>query len=189
MLWLSAVLIAAVSNLDNLAAGVALGLRGTRIAPAPNVLIAGVTMVGTAGAITFGHALSRLVGASLSSSVGAVIIVSIGVVTVAASRASVSEPTAGVGRLPGPLQTLSWREAALLAIALSLNNVGTGVGAGIAGVPPLITTLLAGAFSLCCVGGGSRVGRLAGPLAGRHARLVAGLGLVCLGGAMLAGVG
>ena len=102
-------LIAAVSNLDNLAAGVALGLRGTRIAPAPNVLIAGVTMVGTAGAITFGHALSRLVGASLSSSVGAVIIVSIGVVTVAASRASVSEPTAGVGRLPGPFQSLSWR--------------------------------------------------------------------------------
>ena len=84
---------------------------------------------------------------------------------------------------------LSWREAVLLAIALSLNNVGTGVGAGIAGIPPLMTTVLAGAFSLLCVGGGSQVGRLAGPLVGRHARLVAGLGLVCLGGAMLAGAG
>ena len=84
---------------------------------------------------------------------------------------------------------LSWREAVLLAIALSLNNVGTGVGAGIAGIPPLMTTVLAGAFSLLCVGGGSQVDRLAGPLVGRHARLVAGLGLVCLGGAMLAGAG
>ena len=189
VLWPSALLIAVVSNLDNYAAGVALGLRGTRIASAPNVLIAGVTMAGTAGAITFGDSLARLLRPSLAGSLGAVIIVSIGVVTVAASRSSVPEPTVGMGRLPGRSPTLSWREAALLAIALSLNNVGTGVGAGIAGIPPLITTLLAGAFSLCCVGGGSRVGRRAGPLVGRHARLVAGLGLVCLGGAMLAGVG
>lgn len=189
MLWLSAVLIAAVSNLDNLAVGVALGVRGTRVAPAPNVLIAGVTMAGTASAITFGHALARLLRPNLAGAVGAVIIVSIGVMTVAASRSSVCEPTAGMGRLPGPSQTLSWREAALLAIALSLNNVGTGVGAGIAGIPPLMTTVLAGAFSIICVGGGSRIGRLAGPLVGRHGRLVAGLGLVFLGGAMLAGVG
>jgi putative Mn2+ efflux pump MntP len=189
VLWLSALLIAAVSNLDNLAAGVAIGLRGTRVASAPNALIAAVTMSGTAGAITFGHALARLLRPSVAGSVGAVIIVSIGLMTVAASRSSVREPAAGRGRLPGPPYAVSWREAALLAIALSLNNVGTGVGAGIAGIPPLITTLLAGAFSLCCVGGGSRVGRLAGPLVGRHARLLAGLGLVCLGGAMLAGVG
>jgi putative Mn2+ efflux pump MntP len=37
VLWLSAVLIAVVSNLDNLAAGVAFGMRDTRIAAAPNV--------------------------------------------------------------------------------------------------------------------------------------------------------
>jgi putative Mn2+ efflux pump MntP len=182
-------LIAAVSNLDNLAAGVALGLRGTRIAPAPNVLIAGVTMAGTACAITSGHALAALLPPSVAGSVGAVIIVSIGVMTVVASRSPVREPTTGLGRLPRTSDMLSWRAAGLLAIALSLNNVGTGVGAGIAGIPPLMTTLLAGALSLCCVGGGSQVGRLAGTLVGRHARLVAGLGLVCLGGAMLAGAG
>jgi putative Mn2+ efflux pump MntP len=182
-------LIAAVSNLDNLAAGVALGLRGTRIALAPNMLIAAVTMAATAGAMTSGHALARLLRPSVAGSVGAVIIVSIGVITVVESRSPVGEPTAGVGRLSRPAATLSWREAGLLAIALSLNNVGTGVGAGIAGIPPVLTTALAGAFSLWCVGGGSQAGRLAGPVVGRHARLVAGLSLMCLGGAMLAGTG
>jgi putative Mn2+ efflux pump MntP len=49
VLWLSAVLIAAVSNLDNLAAGAAFGMRDTRIGAAPNVVIAAVTMVATAG--------------------------------------------------------------------------------------------------------------------------------------------
>lgn len=189
MLWLSAVLIAAVSNLDNLAAGVALGLRGTRIALGPNVLIAGVTMAGTASAIASGHALARLLRSSVAGSVGAVIIVSIGAMTIVASRSPRREPAAGIGRLPGPSKPVSWREAVLLAIALSLNNVGTGVGAGIAGIPPLMTTVLAGACSLLCVGGGSAVGRHAGVLLGRHTQLVAGLGLVCLGGAMLAGAG
>ena len=189
VVWFSAVLIAAVSNLDNLAVGVALGLRGTRIALLRNVLIAGVTMAGTAGAMTSGHALARLLRPSVAGSVGAVIIVSIGVMTVVASRSPVREPAARSGRIPRPAGMLSWREAGLLAIALSLNNVGTGVGAGIAGIPPLLTTMLAGAFSLWCVGGGSQVGRLAGPVVGRHARLVAGVGLVCLGSAMLAGAG
>jgi hypothetical protein len=91
VLWLSAVLIAAVSNLDNLAAGAALGLRGTRITLAPNVLIAGVTMAGTAGALTSGHALARLLPPTVADSLAAVIIVSIGVMTVVASRSPVRE--------------------------------------------------------------------------------------------------
>jgi putative Mn2+ efflux pump MntP len=182
------VLIAAVSNLDNLAAGIALGLRGTRIALAPNLLIAGVTMTGTAAAMTSGHLLARLLPPQAAGSVGAVIIVSIGVGTVLRSRSPVGQPAAGIRQPPGVPRMIAWREAVPLAIALSLNNVGTGVGAGIAGIPPLMTTVLAGAFSLLCVGSGAEVGQLA-PLMGRQAGRVAGLALVCLGGAMLAGVG
>jgi putative Mn2+ efflux pump MntP len=188
VLLLSAVLIAAVSNLDNLVAGVALGLRGTHITLGPNVLIACVTMVGTAGAITSGRALAML-QSSAAGSLGAVIIVSIGVMTVVASLSPIREPAARVCRLRGPLEMLSWREAVLLAIALSLNNVGTGVGGGIAGLPPVMTSALAGGFSIMSVGAGARIGRIAGPLVGRRARLVAGLGLMGLGAAMLAGAG
>jgi putative Mn2+ efflux pump MntP len=54
------VLIAAVSNLDNLAAAITLGPRGTRISIAQNALIGGVTMAGTAGAMTAGAALAGL---------------------------------------------------------------------------------------------------------------------------------
>jgi putative Mn2+ efflux pump MntP len=85
VLWLSAVLIAAVSNLDNLAAGVAFGMRDTRIAAAPNVVIAVVTMAATAGAMTFGHVLSRVLPPSLAAALGASIISAIGVWTVLAS--------------------------------------------------------------------------------------------------------
>jgi putative Mn2+ efflux pump MntP len=48
MLSLSAVLIAAVANLDNLGAGLAFGLRETRITAVPNAVIAALTMTATA---------------------------------------------------------------------------------------------------------------------------------------------
>jgi putative Mn2+ efflux pump MntP len=182
-------LIAAVSNLDNLAAGVALGVRGTPIDLGRNVLIAAVTMVGTAGAITSGDFLARLLPLNVVGAVGALIIASIGIITLVASRAPRRQADAGMNRPLEPSETVSWREAALLATALSINNIGMGIGAGIAGIPPLMTTVLAGAFSLLCVGGGSHLGQLVGLLVGRHARLVAGLSLICLGGALLAGKG
>lgn len=196
MLLLAAVLVAAVSNLDNLGVGFAFGLRGRRIAIAPNVVIAALTMAGTAGAMTSGRAVSQLMSPSLATDAGSLIITAIGVATVVASLRTLRRPaSAGVDRrsLSGPggaSNVVSWREALPIGMALSLNNVGSGVGAGIAGVSTLSTTVLAGAFSLICLGGGSRVGWSAGrAVLGRRARLAAGLVLVAVGAATPLGAG
>ena len=204
MLWLSAVLIAAVSNLDNLAAGVAFGMRDTRIAAAPNVVIAAVTMAATAGAMTSGRALSRVLPPSLAAALGASIISAIGIWTVLASLqfvrlpASSSEPGRGRPQSSRRLLTvkldrkkaISLHQALVLGVALSLNNAVTGAGAGVAGISPLATTLLAGALSLICVGGGSRVGLSLGRLVGgRWASLIAGLILLGVGAMILSGTG
>jgi putative Mn2+ efflux pump MntP len=59
---------------------------------------------------------------------------------------------------------------------------------GIAGVSPLATTLLAGALSLICVGGGSRVGLSLGRLVGgSRASVISGLILLGLGAMILTG--
>jgi putative Mn2+ efflux pump MntP len=74
--------------------------------------------------------------------------------------------------------------------AVADNNLGAGVGAGVAGVPALATTLLAGTFSLLAVGGGSRIGSSVGrSVFGRIAPLIAGLVLLAVGCATLPGVG
>ena len=44
---LAALLIRAVSNLDNLGAGVALGIRGTRVNAVANLIVAGITTAAT----------------------------------------------------------------------------------------------------------------------------------------------
>ena len=191
MVWLLPVLVAVVSNLDNLAAGIAFGIRGARIGVAPNTVIAVVTMVGTGAAMIFGRSLSRLMPPWLASDLGSLIVIAIGVKTVIVAAWTLSHPAAE----PGPEQLpyaggdrVSCRKALLLGVALSMNNVGSGVGAGIAGVSPLITTVLAGVVSILCVGGGSRVGvSVAHRLLGRRAPFVAGVVLVGVGAAMLSG--
>ena len=203
MLWLSAALVASVSNLDNLAVGVAFGMRNTRIPARSNLLIAAVTMAGTAGAMTGGRALASLAWPSLASALGSSIICAIGVFTVVASlRAMRAATVTLVGGhrdlhaqgdlLSGDVaagEVTSARNALVLGVALALNNVGAGVGAGAAGISPMATTLLAGALSLICLGGGSRIGWCLGlPLIGRWAPLTAGLILLGVGSLGLAGM-
>jgi len=197
MQLLPAVLIAAVSNLDNLGVGVALGIRGTRIAAIPNLIIAAMTMAGTAAAMSSGRALSRLIDASTAASLGAVIIIAVGAMTLLAApiagrtprRPRRVLPATDVQRRGSTRKPISYREVFVLGVALSLNNIGSGVGAGIAGIPPLATTLLAGAFSLVAIGGGSSLGQcLRRPLLGDFAPLASGLALVAVGIAMLSGV-
>ncbi len=201
---LSAVLIAVISNLDNLAAGVAFGMRDTRIAAAPNLVIAAVTMAATAVAMTSGRAVSGVLAPSFAAALGASIISAIGIWTVLASlyaaRLPAGSPEPGIDHrrsarflLSGELsrrKVISCREALTLGVALSVNNAAAGVGAGVAGISPLATTLLAGALSLICVGGGSRVGLSVGRLVGgRSASLISGLILLGVGATILSGAG
>ncbi len=189
-----------VSNLDNLAAGVALGMRDTRITATPNLIIATVTMAATAGAMVPGRALSQAIPPSVGAALGASIISVIGLCTVFTSvrpvRSLPSSPDLEIGRVRGRFyqsgrgKVVSSYGALGWVVALSINNAATGVGAGIAGVPPLATAVLAGALSLICVGGGSRVGLSLGRLlGGAPASLTSGLILLGVGAAVLAGAG
>jgi putative Mn2+ efflux pump MntP len=193
--WLAALLIGVVSNLDNLGAGVALGIRGTRVDATENLIVAAITMAATAAAITCGHVLSTLIPSAVTGWLGPLIIIAIGIATV---RSPVQAP-----RPPDPANApwckcchppdvdnvISRHEAIVLGVSLSVNNLGTGVGAGVSGIPALATTVSAGLLSLACVGGGSHFGRVFGRLVlGRHAPLIAGMLLLAIGLAMLPSV-
>lgn len=83
---------------------------------------------------------------------------------------------------PGNGGTISIRGAVVAGLALSGNNLLTGVASGASGFPPSVTTILAGMFSLICVGGGSRLGSISSErLFRKVASLVAGLLLVIVG--------
>ena len=179
-----------MSNLDNLGVGFAFGMRDARIPIAPNLVIAALTMAGTAVAMTFGRELSHLGSPSMARDAGSLIIIGIGMATVVASlrvpvRTATDRHTVA---MRGVSKTVSCRAAVPIGVALSLNNIGSGLGAGIAGIPPLATTVLAGALSLICVAAGAGGGwRASKAVAGHHAGLAGGLILVGVGAATALG--
>lgn len=84
---------------------------------------------------------------------------------------------------------VAWREALALGAAVPVNNVFTGVGAGLAGIPDLLTTFLSGAFSLLALGGGAAAaGHLARSVFPHHALLTGALLLLAAGFSMLPGI-
>ena len=192
MFWLSAILVAAASNSDNLAVGVVLGIRDRRVPASSNLIIAGLTTAATFAAMTFGHHVSEVMPRSLGAWAAASIIIGIGVATVVsalwAMRASGAD-IAGPAHLSRGSAVSSYGEAFALGVALSVNNLGLGVAAGVAGASPLLTASLAGAFSLVGIGCGSLAGgAVAKRLPATGAPLIAGLLLVAFGALTLPGV-
>jgi putative sporulation protein YtaF len=198
-LWIGAVLIAVVSNLDNLTVGIALGIRPLRVSTIANLIIAAVTMIGTGAAITLGRTLSDYLPAPTAQLLGGLTLVAVGAWMTATGVHAVRGWTASApaqahgGRLAilreslsvaagNRSGTLTHREASALGVALALNNIASGVPAGAAGIPPILTTALAGALSLLCVGGGSRLGgAVSRRVAGRHAPALAGVMMLAVG--------
>jgi len=181
----SMVLLCVASNVDNLSAAVALGLRSVSVPPLQNALIAAATVVGTFVAMAAGALLTQRV-ASAAGDIGAAVIIAIGAWTIVGGwdRSPTARSTSpGRGTtLPTVRAPLSLRATVGLAAALAVNNVITGVGAGAAGLSPVWTALLSGLVSVVFVGGGDRLAlSLAALLSPRRAGALAGTLLVVVG--------
>jgi putative sporulation protein YtaF len=188
------VVIAVTSNLDNLAVGVALGTASVRVPASANVLIAVITMTGTAAAMGLGYALARELLGSSAHMLGGVALIGIGTSMLAAAAGPVigkrrtargrldllSDALSAVGRGDGG--ALTRREALVLGVALALNNVASGIPAGAVGISPVLVSALAGGISLLCVGGGAWLG-------GATLQRVAGRNASALGGALMVMLG
>jgi putative sporulation protein YtaF len=199
VVWIAAVTIAVVSNLDNLTVGIALGIRPLRVDAIANLIVATVTMIGTAVAMTLGHALSDHLPAPTTHLLGRLTLIAIGAWMTATGAHALRRPTANASPqakgdpltlLHEPLRategnhsgTLSDREALVLGAALAINNFASGVPAGAARIPPILVTGLAGTFSLVCVGGGARLASaFARQVAHRYAGALAGVMMLAAG--------
>lgn len=194
--WLAILLFALSSNLDNFLAAITYGTRSIRIGAGTNLLIAGITGGSTLGCMLAGGAAARLLPGRLPGLVGGALMTLLGVCGMADAlrkHLPVSPPGAGRGRLSGLLDapetadadgsgTIDRKEAAVLALALSINNMGLGLGASIAGFDPWITAAAAAALSFAAIWGGCLAGRRwASRLFGRLGPFAAGAAMAALG--------
>jgi putative sporulation protein YtaF len=185
MHWVSILFIAFASNLDNLGIGISVGMRLTKIPVTSNVIIALITMMGTYVAMTLGQFISRYLPMSMANMLGAAIITAIGLWTVAGTlrrnvKSNLDDGLPGLSRSASKM--ISTKESFTLGLALALNNMATGFGAGATGVSPVWTTIVAGIFSLLLIGVGSKIGLLiVRTWFGRYSVAVSGILLILIG--------
>lgn len=130
----STLLFGLAANVDNVAVGIAYGIKRRRIRWAQNLLVAVVTTVITLVALAAGRQIREVLPPNLPNMLGGVLLVSL------AAWSIFRERTGAVNRSAKPLSRFAQRtsvgvgESLFLAGTLSINNIGLAIAGGIGGV-------------------------------------------------------
>lgn len=149
------------ASLDALLIGIGYGIRSVRIRLWQNLLISGITLLGTCLSVGFGgwlapklpHVIGRYVGSMILMLLGIWYVVK-WVVQMFAHTREMEQTSSSQSAL-----RLTLLEVLGLGVSLSLNNIGIGLSASIAGLtllPAAIATLIC---SLLFLFSGNRLGR------------------------------
>ncbi len=200
-------LLALSSNLDNIGVGTSYGVRRIRIPFGPNLLIAVITTAGTFVAMTIGNGINNIITPDVANALGALLIGGTGawVFIQEFSRSDEKETETAellqktnfanqsffrkmLTILDHPFMAdtdfsgdISVKEGFLLALALTLNNLTNGIGAGLLGLNKALTTTFVALLSIVTIWFGVAFGRYSGVhWFGRFSGRISGLILIFL---------
>ncbi|EJS64395.1 sporulation membrane protein YtaF [Bacillus cereus] len=190
----SILLIGIASNLDNAGVGIAYGIRKIRISWFNNFIIAFLGFLFTLLAGFFGNWIALFISEFTANLIGAIVLGVIGVFILCQpflSQKDTIESKDGsvMGILRDPekadfdgSKTISFSEAIVLGVALSINNIAGGFDAGVTNLNLWLTAVISGLFSFICIRGFAYVGkRFLAEYLGKWATVIAGILLVLIG--------
>lgn len=195
MQMLPSLLFGISASLDGLLVGVGFGLRQVRIRIWQNLTISLVTLLGTCLSAALGSRLLSLLPPFFSGCVGSLILMLLGIYYITKwLAASLRNRQAGTGEnreltgasATGALPGLSIWETCFFSLSLSVNNVGIGLSASMAGLPLIPAAASTFGCSILFLLIGNRMGRsqllqfignAADPISGL---LLIGLGMIQL---------
>ena len=179
MYIVSVFLFAAAANLDSFVVGLSYGVRRVHIQFHATLLIAGIVMLGTFLSMVLGAGLKGLIPAEWGGRLGSGLILLLGAYCLVCFFARRGEGEAGP---EVKLQYMGLRETAALGCALTVNNVGLGVGASIAGLGLWLTVLASSACSFLFLYAGNRLGKSwLSAVIGGYAEPISGVMMIALG--------
>ena len=198
MHFFSALLFVFSANLDNIVIGIAYGMKKIRMRTASNFLIALFTTAGTLTSMWAGKLLTAIIPASTAGKIGAGVLVLLGCVffgksvlhSVRQSKKAQSVALRGADEMLDYAErsdrdvsgSIDVKEALAVGLGLTLNNLGTGLVAGVSGIPVFLAAAANFAVSFFFLTLGFWLGsRLLGRLPGKFAPFLSGLLLILLG--------
>lgn len=165
------------ANLDTLFLSMSWGLRNRHLTWWGTALIAVVTSVMTWLSLEVGEAAAAFLTETAAKTLAAALLMAIGAWILLKWLKEEGAPST-------PDQPITWWDALWLALLLAVNNMGMGLAAGLAGLPPLAAGAVNFVVALLTLWLGSALGRLAaGRWLGRWADCLSGILLILLGAA------
>ncbi|NLC06879.1 MAG: sporulation membrane protein YtaF [Syntrophomonadaceae bacterium] len=196
----SALLFGVSANMDNIVVGLSLGMKKIEVGKVTNLLIAFILSIVTILSMVIGKMLNALMPTTMANISGGVLLILIGLyalwksihdnkqkeINAVPSQCSMKNY---IEILDTPEKadldksgTINGKESLLLAAALSINNLGLGIGAGITGLNVFITVLFAFIFSILFLSIGYYLGsNYLSKALGKHASITAALLIILLG--------
>jgi putative sporulation protein YtaF len=195
-------------NLDNVGIGMAYGARGVSIPFDSNLLIAVITSCGTFLATILGQSMYIILKPEIAKYIGSAIIICVGIWIIGqefiidgktVDYSEHVEDSAAAGQkglfarimmvLNNPFMAdsdmsnhIDLKEGTVLGLALTLNNIANGVGAGMIGLNIVWLTVCVFILSIVTIWVGIKIGDHYGRrIFGRFTGLVAGALLVLIG--------
>jgi putative sporulation protein YtaF len=156
--------IALANNVDNLGARIAYSIRGIKIGVAINLWIAVITFLISSAAALSGSAAAEVLGTTVAPVTAMVLLVTLGIwMLVQPGRQrrqgnySASRPADRPLEKPQSRlrEQVGLKEGTILGIALSINNIGGGISAGILGINPYLVGALSALVSFLALWGGN----------------------------------
>ncbi len=205
----SILLLALSSNLDNVGVGISYGARKINIPFYSNLLIALITTTGTFLAMTVGNEINKFLSPNAANALGSLIIAGAGVwvfIQKAAShndkeKSSVTQQLQKTNISSRPFFRkvlmildhpfladtdfsghISIEEGFLLGLALTLNNLANGIGAGLIRLNTALVTIFTAIFSIVTIWFGIEFGQYSGVhWFGKYSTRISGVILIALG--------
>lgn len=161
------------ASLDALIVGISYGLRKIRVRAWQNLFISLVSLLGTCLSAYAGSHLLPLLPAPLTDYVGSIVLILLGVYYITkwgfsclSSRTpqnrELSESKPAAAQKPPvspPVISLSVRETLVLSMVLSVNNIGIGLSASMAGLPMASAAAMTFVCSAVLLVSGNRLGQ------------------------------
>lgn len=177
MILVSSLIFACSVNIDAFLVGMSYGIRKIRVTLPQNLLISLISFAGTFLSLFLGRRLFFFLPPSLTEHVGSVILSGLGIFYIIKSlrRRNSDLHTESL------TVTLPLRELLLLGSALSLNNIGIGIGASFSGVLLAPTAAMTFLTAVLFLFAGNHLGSVSLlRFSNRYADLVSGVMLIAL---------
>lgn len=188
---LTVILLAVSANIDNFTVAMAYGLKHSKISWPYNLLISVVTGLGTYLAMSGGQLVAGWLTSEIASIIGALMLMGIGSwFWIDGWRYSKRSHSRGreirylkyIGNFERGEAPICFREALLLALMLSINNLGSGIGVSMLGISAGVTAVNVGLLSVMAIFLGQGLARCsAAQMLSRYSAWIAGGILFLLG--------